>query len=58
MVSKNGSIILYINAKSITKMLSLPEKLNSKTWNQLKALAVNYRTSLTMASTKALKIRI
>jgi hypothetical protein len=54
MVSKNGSIIFYINVKSITKMLSLPKNLNSKNWNQLKALGVNDRTSIIMDATKVL----
>jgi hypothetical protein len=54
MVSENGSIIFYINVESITKMLSLPQNLNSKTWNQLKALGVNDHTSLIMDATKVL----
>jgi len=31
MVFENGSIIFYINVESITKIISLPENLNSKT---------------------------
>ena len=51
---KNVSIIFHINVESITKMLSLPEILNSKTWNQLKALGVNVRTFIIMDATKVL----
>jgi hypothetical protein len=53
-VSENGSIIFYINVESITKMLSLPKNLNSKTWNQLKDLGVNVHTSIIMDATKLL----
>jgi hypothetical protein len=55
MVSENGSIIFYINVNSITKMLSLPENLNSKTWNQLNYLGVNDRSSIIMDATKVLR---
>ena len=36
-------------------MISLLEKINSKTWNQLKALGVNVCTSIIMDATKLLR---
>jgi hypothetical protein len=41
MVSENGSIIFYINAESITKMLSLPQILEGQTLHE-ETLSVNY----------------
>ena len=36
------------------KIIYLPKNLNSKTWNQLKALGVNDHTSIIMDDTKVL----
>jgi hypothetical protein len=54
-VSENWSIIFYINAEHIIKMITLLENLNSKTWNQLKSLGVNILTSIIMDATKLIR---